>query len=77
MTDLQLIDLKAKVEKAKTEEIELKSRKKYIMENLKEKENCNTIKEVDDLILKNKEKIEELDANIENIKKEIEEVYDF
>lgn len=69
MTKRQLLELKEKIDVAKSEVATLKGRQDYLMQQLQEQWDCKTVKMAE-------KKVEELQANIDNIDIQIEKGID-
>ena len=65
MTKKQLLELKEKIDVTKSEVATLKGRQDYLMQQLQEQWDCKTVKMAE-------KKVEELQANIDNIDIQIE-----
>ena len=69
MTKNQLLELKEKIDVTKSEVATLKGRQDYLMQQLQEQWDCKTVKMAE-------KKVEELQANIDNIDIQIEKGID-
>lgn len=69
MTKKQLLELKEKIDVTKSEVATLKGRQDYLMQQLQEQWDCKTVKMAE-------KKVEELQANIDNIDIQIEKGID-
>ena len=70
-----LLELKAKLDRAKTEISELAGKKAYLMDELKTKWGCETIKEAEELEKKMDKVLDDLEALIETKRKELNDNY--
>ena len=71
-----LLDLKTKIEKAKTEMNELAGRKAYLMDELKTKWDCGSIEDAEKLEEKLDKILDELETLIEKKRKQLNDTYD-
>lgn len=76
MTEKQLIDLKKKVEEAKTKSTELTGQKNALMKQLKKDWGCDTIEQAETKLKKLEKQIESIDEQIESGIEEIENKYE-
>ena len=75
MTEHTLIELKNKIEKAKTKTAELKGRKKLLEEQMKKQWGCDSIQDLRRLLQEKKEQQVKIEEKIDTLSKEIEEKY--
>lgn len=73
MNDKELLELKNKVDKARSSLSELAGQKTYLMEELKTKWNCNNLKEAEILKQKIEKTLEELTDTINKKREELRE----
>ena len=73
----QLLELKDQIDAAKQQVSQLKGRKEYLMQQLKEQWNCSTVKEAEKRSKELTEEINTLDSQIQEGIKELEEKYEF
>lgn len=64
MNERDLLNLKTRIEQAKSKVSELKGRKNYLMQELQEKWSCTTIQQAEVKIKEMKEAINSLDIKI-------------
>lgn len=75
MDEKQLLDLKEKINNAKSEVSELKGQEKYLMKELKDTWNCATIKDAKMTLQELEENIKETNQKIEEAVQELKEKY--
>jgi predicted nucleic acid-binding Zn-ribbon protein len=75
MDERQLLDLKKKIDSAKSESDKLKGRKEHLMGELDKKWGCTSVKEAEKKLSKIKQDIEALEHEIDRGVEEIEERY--
>lgn len=76
MNESQLLELKKKVDAAKTEVSQLQGHQTALMNQLKTDWNCKTVEEAEKKIATMKKEIEKLDESIATGIEELEEKYD-
>ncbi len=70
----ELLEMKKKIESGEKREIELKTRKETLMENLSSKHGCKSVKEAKALLSKNEEAIKKEQKELDSIYQELEEL---
>ena len=75
MIEQTLIELKRKIENAKTEVAELQGRKKLLEEQMKTQWKCKNITEIKGLLSQKQQEETTLNKKINTLSKEIEEKY--
>ncbi len=75
MKEEKLLELKAKIDKAKTTLSELKGKKEVLMSTLEEK-GCKTVKEAEKKVKQFQEEVDALEAKKEKKIEELEENYE-
>jgi len=73
MNEKHLLELKEDIEQAKTKLAELKGREEYLMQQLELEWECDTIEKAQEVLTSIEREIEELDEQIEEGVKKIEE----
>jgi len=76
MNEKQLLELKDKIDRARSEQSELKGKKSAIMDTLKKKFNCSTIKQAQKKLQDIKAEITVIEHKKEKGIKELQEVYE-
>lgn len=74
-TEKELLELKEKVDKAKSQLSEAKGRKEYLVQQLQDDWDCTTVKQANKLLEQMENDLEQLDEQIEEKMEEIEEKY--
>ena len=75
MDQNELLELKEKVEVAKTKVTEIKAKQEYLLKELKDNHNCKSISEAEEENEKMDAEIEKIDTDINVAVKELEEKY--
>ena len=73
----KLLELKEKIETAKTKVSQLKGKRDYLMQQLMTDWKCKTLKEAEQRQIDLENEIAEIDEKIETGLKELDENYDF
>ena len=73
----ELLELKEKVDKAKSQLSEAKGRKEYLIQQLQSDWDCTTVEQANKLLEQMEGNIETLDEQIEEKMEEIKEKYPF
>ena len=73
----QLIELKEQIDTAKQQVSQLEGRKDYLMQQLKEQWKCTTISAAEKKVKELEKEISDLDTQIQDGVKELEEKYEF
>lgn len=76
LTEKQLLELKKKVDEAKTKSTELTGQKNALIKQLKKDWGCDSIEEAEKKMKKFEKQIESIDEQIEKGIEEIEEKYE-
>ncbi|MFA5398805.1 MAG: hypothetical protein WC346_22515 [Methanogenium sp.] len=70
----ELLEMKKKIENGEKKEIELKTRKETLLENLSSKYGCGSVKEAKALLNKNEDAIKKEQKELDSIYQELEEL---
>jgi len=76
MNEQDLLKLKARIDRAKTEVAELKGRESYLLKELKEKYSCNNIEEAQEKLSTMEDEISQLQEQYDASITELQEKYD-
>lgn len=76
MNEQKLLDLKRKIEQAKTRKAELTGKRDGLMETLQKKWKCGSVEEAEKLIQQKEDEIAELEKKRDKGIKELQEKYD-
>jgi uncharacterized protein YukE len=76
MNEQQLLQLKRQIDDAKSETAELKGREKQLMDQLQTEWKCKTVKQAEQKCSALQDEITQIDSQIDEGTKELEEKYD-
>ena len=77
LTEQDLLDLKKKIDRAKTEVSELTGQRNALMKQLREEYNCKSLEEADKELQRMEREVTKLESQIETGMKDLQEKYEW